>query len=77
MTESEKKRLVDLCKPLPELQELAKALWGESECDRRSGHKARGICLANHRGYQYHLQQMVKADDPLQYLAQHLEGEQG
>lgn len=46
--------------------DFAKALWGEDAgYDQGSG-------LGELYGWQYHLQQMVIADDPIQYLGEHI-----
>lgn len=51
--------------------DFAKALWGES------GITKEGLnCNADegvYRFWQYHLQQMVIADDPIKYLGEHLD----
>lgn len=56
--------------------DFAKALWGESkeinsskEFDyKRTGH---GFNKPRTLGWQYHLQQMVIAEDPIKYLGEH------
>lgn len=61
-------------------KEFAKALWGERLVDMRTGNKLvlkkiqAGAVYAIYTlpSWQYHLQQMVIADDPIKYLGEHL-----
>lgn len=50
--------------------DFAKALWGDD------GFTTTGLKCSTHEGvtrlWQYHLQQMVIADDPIQYLAENI-----
>lgn len=52
--------------------DFAKALWGERKILRNVPH---GVEVdTSHPGWQYHLQQMVIADDPIKYLGDNLDG---
>lgn len=52
---------------------FAKALWGEEqEYGMRHNHKNTFELGALKPGWQYHLQQMVIADDPIKYLGEYL-----
>lgn len=58
--------------------DFAKALWGEHEYVVKERTAENGLPLPprwdeKYLGWQYHLQQMVIADDPIQYLRSHLE----
>lgn len=55
--------------------DFAKALWGDGyECDEDGTPMPYGFdsSVLDHR-WQYHLQQMVIATDPIKYLGEHLE----
>lgn len=62
-------------------KDFAKALWGEEEVDSGDDLKKKGIDIINNyraksikkHGWQHHLQQMVVADDPIEYLRAHME----
>jgi hypothetical protein len=51
--------------------DFAKALWGE-DYSGFSGHTKPGEKIEDLETWQYHLQQMVVADDPIAYLGEHL-----
>lgn len=57
--------LEDLARELPRLQELAKAMWGE-------GYALGGHEVLRYPAWQYHLQQMVIAENPLEYLKENM-----
>lgn len=60
--------------------DFAKALWGEEERDSLEESKAKGVTIndkglaytVKRRGWQYHLQQMVIAEDPVKYLGENI-----
>ena len=54
--------------------EFAKALWGEASINYESIVTSQdgAIDMSAHEGWQYHLQAMVIADDPIQYLADNM-----
>jgi hypothetical protein len=53
--------------------DFAKALWGETkDFVELSKTFERGVVAVAIDGWQYHLQQMVIADDPIKYLVEHL-----
>lgn len=52
--------------------DFAKALWGEDEEYARMGGEY-DPAINYGAGWQYHLQQMVIAEDPLKYLGEHLD----
>jgi hypothetical protein len=47
--------------------DFAKALWGEDTYIDEGN-----VMAIDREGWQYHLQQMVIADDPIKYLGEHL-----
>ena len=53
--------------------DFAKAIWGEQKIDKVVKDEA-GIktYYGPHSGWQYHLQQMVIADDPIKYLGDNI-----
>ena len=63
--------------------EFAKALWGEKpwciDCQENTVCGRNNVCTNCYERscglrWQYHLQQMVIADDPIKYLGEHLDG---
>jgi hypothetical protein len=58
--------LEDLARELPRLQEEAKALWGEAYLD------ARCEIWNSNGGWEHNFQQMVIAENPIQYLGEHI-----
>lgn len=63
--------LEDLARELPRLQELAKALWGKGSNGWDKISKD-GKAYTDH--WQFHLQQLVVADNPIKYLEETLNG---
>lgn len=64
--------LQDLARELPRLQTEAKALWGDDM--KITGHTVDGdtMPLGTSDGWQHHLQQMVVAEDPIEYLKENM-----
>lgn len=74
--------LEDLARESPRLQELAKALWGEEKicltCGSTVFTSRDSVCMGCMEPkpapyWQYHLQQMVIAEDPIKYLGEHMD----
>jgi hypothetical protein len=55
--------------------DFAKALWGEetTKRDTSGNYSPKGLTVVDNLGWQYHLQMMVIADDPIKYLGEHLD----
>lgn len=83
MTDQEK--MAVLLQQVPEMQELAKALWGERQTefylqDYNLTHSENIVRAGGgpdeewyeHPIWMWHLQQMVIADDPIEYLGKNI-----
>jgi len=74
MNDQDKQKLGDLAKQLPELQRIAKALWGEEYID--TGVPNGAVWQEENieeLAWQYHLQNMVISEDPIKYLGDNLD----
>lgn len=53
--------------------DFAKALWGEGDSENHTmTEDSLLVIYHSHTGWQYHLQMMVIAPDPIKYLGEHL-----